>query len=415
MSDRLLERFLRYVKIHTTSVEDSQGQPTHPRQRDLSRLLVEELSELGLSARLDEFGYVYATLPENLPADHPAKGKVPKVGFIAHVDTSPDAPGDGVNPQIIRNYQGGDVTLPNAADQTIRVSEMPELEKQVGNDLITTDGTTLLGADDKAGVAEIMEAVSRLVEHPEVLHGPIQVAFTPDEEVGRGADKFDVSGFGAKVAYTMDGSELGRIEKETFNAHSATFNLKGYNVHPGTAKDKMINTVYAAADIISRLPKDMRPETTEEREGYIHPRGIQGGVDHCMIRLLIRDFDLEGSQAKIRLLEQIHEQVAKRFPKVEIDLEIEESYLNMGPKVDENPRIVEIAFEACRALGIEPFLKVIRGGTDGARLSYMGIPTPNIFTGGYNYHSVREWASLQEMEGATQVIMKVAELWVGEA
>ncbi len=415
MSDRLLERFLCYVKIHTTSVESSETQPTHPRQLDLSRLLVEELSALGLSARLDKFGYVYATLPENLPDDHPAKGKVPAVGFIAHVDTSPDASGEGVDPQVLRNYQGGDVTLPKAPDQTIRVSDSPELEKQIGNDLITTDGTTLLGADDKAGVAEIMEAVSRLIEHPEILHGPIQVAFTPDEEVGRGADKFDVPGFGAKVAYTLDGSELGRIEKETFNAHNATFNLTGYNVHPGTAKDKMINTLYAASDIISRLPEDMRPETTEEREGYIHPRGIHGGIDHCVIRLLIRDFDMEGSQAKIVLLKQIREQVAERFPKVGIELEINESYLNMGPKVDENPRIVEIAFEACRALDITPFLKVIRGGTDGARLSYMGIPTPNIFTGGYNYHSVREWASLQEMEGAAQVIMKISELWVGEA
>lgn len=415
MAERLLERFLRYVRIHTTSDENSKSNPSTARQFDLAKLLVQELQDMGLRARVDEHAYVYATLPENLPDDHPQKGKAPAIGFIAHLDTSPDAPGEDVKPQVIRDYPGGDLQLPGDPDQVIRVAEMPELEKQVGHDLVTSDGTTLLGADDKAGVAEIMEAVERLIEHPEIPHGPIQIAFTPDEEVARGTEKFDIGGFGAKVAYTLDGSEMGRIEKETFNAHSATFRLKGYNVHPGTAKDKMINSIYAAAEIVRRLPGDMRPETTEERQGYIHPRGMQGGVDQTVIHLLIRDFDMEGSQAKIKLLETIRREVAEQFPKTQIKLEVTESYLNMGPKVDENPRIVEIAFDACRAVGVEPFLKVIRGGTDGARLSYMGIPTPNIFTGGYNFHSVREWASLQEMEKATQVVMKIAELWSREA
>ncbi len=415
MAERLLPRFLRYVQVHTTSDEDSKSNPSTARQFDLAKMLVQELHDMGLEARVDEHAYVYATLPENLPENHPRKGRVPAIGFIAHLDTSPDAPGEHVRPQVIRNYQGGDIELPGDPDQVIRVAEMPELEKQIGNDLITSDGTTLLGADDKAGIAGIMEALQRLVEQPDIPHGPIQIAFTPDEEVARGTERFDVEGFGAKVAYTLDGSELGRIEKETFNAHSATFRLKGYNVHPGTAKDKMINSIYAAADIVTRLPEDMRPETTEERQGYIHPRGIQGGIDQTTIHLLIRDFDMEGSQAKIKLLEQIRRDVAERFPKTEIKLEVTESYLNMGPKVDESPRIVDIAFEACRAVGVEPFLKVIRGGTDGARLSYMGVPTPNIFTGGYNFHSVREWASLQEMEKATQVVMKIAELWSQEA
>jgi tripeptide aminopeptidase len=414
MTDRLLERFLRYVRIHTTSDENSASTPSTPQQLDLARLLTAELQAMGVAARMDECGYVYATLPGTLPEDHPARGKVPAIGFIAHLDTSPDAPGKDVKPQIVSNYRGGDIVLPGAPEQVIKVAEMPELEKQIGNDLVTTDGTTLLGADDKAGVAEIMEALQRLIEHPEIVHGPICIAFTPDEEVARGTERFDIEGFGAKIAYTLDGSEMGRIEKETFNAHSATFHLKGYNVHPGTAKDKMINSLYAAAEIITRLPEEMRPETTEERQGYIHPRGIQGGVDLCTIMLLIRDFDMEGSQAKIKLLERIRREVAEMFPKTTIELAVTESYLNMGPKVDEDPRIVEIAFEACRDVGVEPFLKVIRGGTDGARLSYMGILTPNLFTGGYNYHSVREWASVQEMEKATQVIIKIAELWVRE-
>lgn len=414
-TERLLERFLNYVKVHTTSCEDSPTVPSTERQLDLARMLADELTAMGLPARVDEFGYVYATLAANLPAGHPARGKVPAVGFIAHMDTSPDSPGLNVSPQVIRNYDGGDIALPGDPTQIIRPSELPELASQVGKDLITSDGTTLLGADDKAGVAEIVEAVQRLLEDPAILHGDIQIGFTPDEEIGRGADKFDVPGFGARIAYTLDGDVLGKIEKETFNAHAATYKLTGYNVHPGSAKDKMINTLYAAAEIIRRLPEDMRPETTSGREGYLHPHTIEGTVDTCRLKLLVRDHDIAKSHQKIRLLERIRDEVRAAFPKVGIELVVKESYLNMGPKLDEDPRVVRVALDACRAVGVEPFLDVIRGGTDGARLSYQGILTPNVFTGGFNYHSVREWASLQDMEKATQVVMKIAELWVAES
>lgn len=414
-TERLLARFLRYAKVHTTSDEASTTCPSTARQLDLMKILKAELEAVGLTARLDEHGYLYATLPENLPADHPKKGRVPGVGLIAHVDTSPDAPGEHVKPQVIRNYDGSDITLPGDAGQVLRPSELPYLQTQIGKDVITTDGTTLLGADDKAGVAEIMEAVERFTEDPDRLHGPIHIAFTPDEEIGRGANKFDVSGFGANIAYTLDGDVLGKIEKETFNAHAGIFRIKGYNVHPGSAKDKMVNALYAAAELLRRIPADMRPETTEGREGYLHPRKIEGSVDECTIHLLIRDHDIAKSKEKIALLEKMRAEVAALLPKTKIDLEVKESYLNMGPKVDEDPRIMRIAMDACRAVDVEPFEEVIRGGTDGARLSYMGIPTPNVFTGGNNYHSVREWASLQDMEKATQVAMMIAELWVAEA
>ncbi len=415
LTERLCERFLRYVKVHTTSEEESPTTPSTERQLDLGRMLADELRAMGLRTRLDEHGYVYATLPENLPAGHAARGKVPAIGFIAHMDTSPDAPGLDVKPQVIRGYRGGDLVLPGDPEQVIRAAETPELASQIGHDLVTSDGTTLLGADDKAGIAEIMEAVERMVADPTILHGTVQIAFTPDEEIGRGADKFDVPGFGARIAYTLDGDVLGKIEDETFNAHAAVFTLKGYNVHPGTAKDKMINTLYAAAEIIRRLPAEMRPETTAGREGYIHPHRIDGTVDACSLRLLIRDHDLAKSQEKIQLLERIAAEVRALLPGVGIELTVKESYLNMKPKLDEDPRIVRIAMDACRAAGVTPFLDVIRGGTDGARLCYMGILTPNVFTGGSNYHSVREWASLYDMEKATQVVTKIAELWVAEA
>jgi len=414
-TDRLLDRFVRYCQVHTTSDEGSESCPSSARQLDLARMLRDELAAMGLSPRLDEHGYVYVLLPANLPQGHPAHGKVPAVGFIAHMDTSPDAPGERVKPVVHRAYAGGDIALPGDPAQVIRAAESPALAKCKGDDIITSDGTTLLGADDKAGVAEIMEAVQRFVENPALLHGDIAIGFTPDEEIGRGADRFDVAGFGARIAYTLDGEELGKIENETFNAHAATFRLKGYNVHPGTAKDVMVNTLYAAAAIISRLPADMRPETTEKRQGYLHPRAIQGVVDECTLHLLVRDFDMSASQAKIAILERIRDEVRREFPKTQIELEVKESYLNMGPKLAGNPRIVEIAMEASRAVGAAPWLDIIRGGTDGARLSYMGILTPNLFTGGQNYHSVREWASLQTMEKATQLIGKIAAGWVSEA
>lgn len=411
-TERLLDRFLTYVKIYTTSDENSETTPSTQRQFDLAKILAAELREMGWDGQVDQHGYVYAMIPENLPADHPASGQVPAVGFIAHMDTSPDAPGENVKPTVIRGYDGGDIVLSGDPSQVLRPHEISYLGRQKGKDLIVTDGTTLLGADDKAGVAEIMEAAQRWAEDDSLLHGPICIGFTPDEEVGRGADKFNVEGFGAKIAYTLDGSELGSIEKETFNAHGAVFTIKGYNVHPGTAKDKMINAIYALGEILQRLPEEMRPETTEKREGFLHPRLVSGTVDQCELHLLVRDFDMSKSATKIKLLEQIRDEVSERLPKVDISLDIKERYLNMGPKVDEDPRIIAFAMEACRNAGIEPKIEVIRGGTDGARLSYMGILTPNVFTGGCNYHSVREWASLDDMEAATQVILGIASLWV---
>ncbi len=411
-TERLLQRFLSYVKIDTTSDENSDTTPSTDCQFDLARKLTAELEGLGLKTRLDKWGYVYAVLPENLPGDHPAKGKVPAIGFIAHMDTSPDAPGANVKPHLIRNYDGSDIVLSADPTQVLKPGEISYLGKQIGKDLIVTDGTTLLGADDKAGIAEIIEALQRWQEDPSILHGDICVGFTPDEEVGRGADKFDVDGFGAAIAYTLDGSELGDIETETFNAHGAVFKLKGYIVHPGTAKNKMVNTLYAAAEILKRIPADMRPETTEKREGFLHPRLINGSVDECTIHLLVRDFDIEGSKAKIKLLEEIRNEVGALMPKMEISLEITERYLNMGPKINDDPRIIEAAKDACTNLGVTPNIGLIRGGTDGARLSYMGILTPNIFTGGCNYHSVREWASLNDMEMATRLVMEIASEWI---
>jgi tripeptide aminopeptidase len=411
-TDRLRDRFVRYAQVHTTSDEASTTHPSTECQFELARVLASELQALGVTARVDEHAYVYAALPENLPPGHPASGKTAAVGFIAHIDTSPDAPGKGVKPQLHRHYQGGDIVLPGDPSQVIRAEENPALRRCIGHDILTSDGTTLLGADDKAGVAAIMEAVERWCTDPSILHGPIRIAFTPDEEVSRGVDRFDVPGFGARIAYTLDGEELGKIEKETFNAHAATFHLKGYNIHPGTAKDRMVNTLYAAAEIIRRLPEGMRPETTEKRQGYIHPHAIDGHVGSCTLRLLIRDFDIAGSREKIARLERIRDEVRGLFPKTKIELEVKESYLNMGPKIDEEPQVLETAMEAARRAGVEPFLDVIRGGTDGARLCYMGILTPNLFTGGANYHSVREWVSLQAMEKAVQVIHEIAKLWV---
>ncbi len=411
-TERLLERFMRYARIHTTSDENSETFPSTSRQLDLARVLESELKSLGLSPHLDANGYVYAEIPSNLPPEHPARTRVPAIGFIAHMDTSPDAPGRGVKPIVHRKYAGGDIVLPGDPEQVIRVADSPELAEHIGHDIVTSDGTTLLGADDKAGIAEIMEAAERIVGDSSFLHGPIWIAFTPDEEVGRGVDRFDLKAFPARIAYTLDGETRGLIEKETFNAHAATFRLEGYNVHPGTAKDLMVNTLYAASEIIRRIPEHMRPETTAERQPYLHPRAIEGGVDACTIHLLVRAFAMSESQELIRLLERIRGEVQAIFPKTKIRLEVKESYLNMGPKIDEDPRIMEIAMEASRRIGVEPKTHAIRGGTDGARLSYMGVPTPNLFTGGANYHSVREWASLNVMEEAVRLIREIAELWV---
>jgi tripeptide aminopeptidase len=413
MRETVLDRFLRYVRIDTQSAEGVDDFPSTRKQFDLLELLRDELTELGLEGvELDKHGYVTATLPANLPPGHPASESVPAVAFLAHVDTSPDVSGRDVKPQVHENYQGGDITLPGDPEQVIREAENPPLKTAVGCDIVTSDGTTLLGADDKAGVAEIMTALDRFLSDPDILHGPIKIAFTPDEEVGRGVDFFDVENFGADFAYTLDGSVLGEIEDETFNASGAVFKVQGINVHPGYAKGKMVNAVRVAADIVSRLPIDMSPETTEKREGYLHPHGIGGGTDQADVKVLIRDFDLEGMEEKARRLEIIRNEAAAAWPGAKIDLEIKESYRNMRLKLDEDPRVVEYAMEAIRRAGLTPHKELIRGGTDGARLCYMGLLTPNIFAGGVNFHSKLEFVPVQWMEAAVETIVQLAGVWL---
>ncbi len=402
--EKLLDRFLKYVKVDTQSDPDSKTFPSTEKQKNLGQMLVEELKEIGLEdAYMDEYGYVYATLEANVENPY-------TIGFIAHMDTSPDVSGANVKPIVHENYDGKDIHLP--AGVVIKVEENPELKEKVGETIITSDGSTLLGADDKAGIAEIVTAVEYLIKHPEIKRPRIRIAFTPDEEVGRGVEKFDVEKFGADFAYTVDGGGLGEIEDETFCADSGTVKIKGVNVHPGYAKGKMINAIKIAAEIISRLPKDrLSPETTEGREGYIHPNNIKGNVEQTEIFFLFRDFELEKLKEHEKLLQSIIDEVKKNYPGSEITLEIKESYRNMKYKLAEKPEVVEIAIEAIKMAGIEPKKTIVRGGTDGAMLSYKGLLTPNLFAGGHNFHSKTEWVSLQDMEKAVDVLINLAKLW----
>lgn len=401
---KLLERFLKYVKIDTQSDPNSKTFPSTEKQKNLGKILVQELKEIGLKdAYMDEHGYVYATLEANVENPY-------TIGLIAHMDTSPDVSGANVNPIVHENYDGSDIKLP--AGVVIKVEENPDLKEKKGETIITSDGSTLLGADDKAGIAEIITAVEYLIQHPEIKRPRIRIAFTPDEEVGQGVAKFDVEKFGADFAYTLDGGALGEIEDETFCADSGTVKIKGINVHPGYAKGKMVNAIKIAAEIISRLPKDrLSPETTEGREGYLHPNDIKGNVEYVEIFFLFRDFELEKLKEHEKLLQNIIEEVKKEYPKAEITLEIKESYRNMKYKLMEKPEVVEIAIQAIKMAGIEPKRTIIRGGTDGAMLSYKGLLTPNLFAGGHNFHSKTEWVSLQDMEKAVDVIINLARLW----
>jgi|AMFO01.1.fsa_nt_gi tripeptide aminopeptidase len=408
--ESVLDRFLRYVKIDTQSQEDVDRFPSTEKQLDLCRMLAEELREMGVKdASMDEHGYVFGTVPSNLPGG--AEEKVPVIGFISHVDTSPAVSGSGVKPVVHRDYQGGDIVLPGDEGQVIRVVEYPNLEKYKGMDIVTSDGTTLLGADNKAGVAEIMTAVDMLLGNPDVKHGTIKVGFTPDEEVGNGTKYFDLKAFGADFAYTVDGGPLGDIEFETFNAFGATFKIEGIGVHPGYAKDKLVNAVKIAAEIVTRLPKDMSPETTEGREGYIHPYLIEGQNEEVTLKLLLRDFDMARIEEQKALLAKIRDEVQEMFPRGKISLEVKESYLNMRYKIEEEPRLVEYAEEAIRRAGIEPNHSLVRGGTDGATLSYKGLLTPNLFTGGEAFHSKIEWIPVQVMEKSVEVIVNLAAIW----
>jgi len=403
-----LDRFLSYVKFDTQSSEESETYPSTLKQLELSKHLVLELKELGLEdVELTEHGYVFATLPSNVDIN------VPVVGLIAHVDTSPDVSGKGVNPVINKNYQGGDIVLKNDTSQVIEFDMNPALKSCIGHDVITTDGTTLLGADNKAGIAEIMGAVSYLIENPDIKHGKIRIAFTVDEEVGTGTEHFDVKQFGADAAYTIDGETVGEVEDETFCADTAVVKITGVNVHPGYAKNKLISAVKIAADLIEQLPKDsLSPETTEKREGYLHPHAVKGGVELTEVVLLVRDFTVDGLHEKEDYLKNICAELSKKYAPASAQVEIKESYRNMKYKLDDHPEVVNYALEAVERTGIKPIKNLIRGGTDGARLSYMGLPTPNIFTGGHNFHSKKEWISIQDMTKAVETIVHLVQIWM---
>lgn len=407
MNHTVTERFLRYVKIDTQSNPTSPTCPSTEKQKDLARVLVQELLEMGLSdAHMDENGYVYATINSNTDK------KVPVICFCSHMDTSPDCSGKGVNPQVHANYDGKDIVLPNDASQIIKVSEHPSLLKQIGNSIITTDGTTLLGADNKAGVAEIMDAAYQLVNNPSLKHGTIKILFTPDEEIGRGADKADLHKVGADFGYTIDGEELGHIENETFSADGLTINVHGVSTHPGFAKGKMESAIKIVSEIVAALPSEtMSPESTEKKEPFVHPVGISGAVEEASVQFIIRAFDEEGLKTQEAFLKKLTDVIIKNYPHSTYDFIIKNQYRNMKQVLDRNPEIVENAMEAVRRAGVEPVLSSIRGGTDGSRFSYMGLPCPNIFAGEHAFHSKHEWVSIQDMEKAVLTIVNLAQVW----
>lgn len=408
MKTSALDRFLRYVTIDTRSDERSKSSPSTEGQLVLLRLLVGELHALGASdAAIDDHGYVTATIPPS--AGHEA---APVIGFIAHVDTSPEMDGAGVKPIVHRAYNGGDILLPDDRSAVLRAGMEPALRACIGHDIVTASGTTLLGADDKAGVAEIMAAAEYLLAHPEIPHGPIRIAFTPDEEIGRGANHFDIAKFGAVCAYTMDGGGLGELEYESFSADAMTVTFHGFNTHPGYAKDRMINAIKLAAEFIVRLPQDgMSPETTEGYEGYVHPYVLDASVERTSVKLLVRDFAASGLRQKEALVERIAREVVANLPQARIEVLLEESYRNMREVLDRHPEVIARARTAIRRVGSEPVEKPIRGGTDGSRLSFMGLPTPNLFAGEHNFHSRLEWVSAQEMDKAVAVIVELGKVW----
>ena len=404
-----VDRFLKYVKYDTQSNEESTTFPSDPKQLELSKDLVEELKEIGLTdANMDENGYVMATLPSNTDKD------VPVIGFIAHVDTSPAVSGKGVNPVIQKNYQGGDLNLENG--KVIEASSNPELSDMIGFDIITTDGTTLLGADDKAGIAEIMDAMNYLVQHPEIKHGTIKICFTPDEEVGRGTEKFDVEKFGAKFAYTIDGGTRGEVETETFSADAVVINFIGINVHPGYAKDKMVNSLKVAGHFLEMLPKgELSPETTDGREGYVHPTTMNGNEEKTTVKFIIRDFIDDKLKEFESIVKDLAEKAVADYPGSSLEFEVIEQYRNMKNVLNDYPEIEERALEALKILDVKPIQAAIRGGTDGSRLSYMGLPTPNLFAGGHNFHAITEYVAVQDMEMATKMIVTLAQVWEDKA
>jgi tripeptide aminopeptidase len=409
----LLDRFLRYVAVDTQSDDNASCFPSTEKQKDLARMLVAELKALGCAnAAMDSWGYVTARVPANLPAGHPSFGKVPVVGFLAHLDTYHATPGANVKPQIIHNYAGGDLVLPGAPDQNLLAAHNPTLAQCLGHTLVTTDGTTLLGADDKAGIAEILTLLAWLRRNPDFLHGELSIGFTPDKEVGRGTEHFDVAAFGAQYAYTLDGSALGEVEDETFCADTAIFTITGHDVHPGYAKGVMVNAVRVAAKLVELLPPAYLPETTEGRQPYLHPFSLTGDVTRAELKLLVRAFTEEELEAREEVLRVLQRDVQGCFPGTIITLAIKQSYRNMIYKIAEDPKVLEYALEAVVRQGLTPIRRAIRGGTDGARLSYLGLPTPNLFAGGQSFHSVQEWVSLEWMAAAVEVCVQLLGVWV---
>lgn len=405
--EKILDRFLRYVSIDTQSDEESSSQPSTLKQLDLLRLLSEELNAMGVEAVLDEYGYVMATVPSNLEDG----ADVPAVGFIAHVDTAPDASGAGVKPQVIAGYDGRDIELKGMPGLSLKTSDFPELLDYVGQTLVTTDGTTLLGADDKAGVAEIMSAVEYMVEHPEFKHGTVKVAFTPDEEIGRGVAKFDVARFGARYAYTMDGGAVGELEYENFNAAAATVRIQGRNVHPGYAKGKMKNAIRIGMELNSLLPLDQKPELTEGYEGFFHIISFSGTVEEATFSYIIRDHSMELYEEKKRVMQAVVDEINARYGEGTATVDIRHQYYNMRKEVEPHYHIVEKAVAAMEKEGIVPKIQPIRGGTDGANLSFMGLPCPNIFAGGLNFHGRMEFVPVESMEKASKVILNIIALF----
>lgn len=400
----IVDRFIKYARIDTQSDENSTQTPSTQRQFNLAKEVEKEALEMGLSdVSLDNNCYLMATLPAN------TRKKVPVIGFIAHFDTSPDMSGENVNPQIVKNYDGQDIVLNEMKKIIISPGDFPELLRHKGEDIITTDGTTLLGADDKAGIAEIMTAMQYLLDHPEIEHGKIRIGFTPDEEIGRGADKFDVAKFGADWAYTMDGSEVGELEYENFNAASARIDIQGRNVHPGYAKDKMINALHVGKELIAMLPEKERPETTEGYEGFFHLISLNGTVDEAKLSFIIRDHDRTKFEERKRLMEKSVETLNIKYGD-RLKLELKDQYFNMHEKIEPVMHVVDYASLAMKEVGVKPRIRPIRGGTDGARLSFMGLPCPNIFAGGMNFHGRYEFLPVPSLEKATQVIVKIAEL-----
>jgi tripeptide aminopeptidase len=401
-------RFLRYVAFDTQSDERSETYPSTEKQLVLLNRLVQELKAMGVDdANIDEYGYVMATIPPT-----PGKEHVPAIGFIAHVDTSPDVSGADVKPIVHQDYDGRDLVLPDDPSMVLREAGNPELAEQRGNDIITASGLTLLGSDDKSGVAEIMAAAEYLLAHPDIPHGTVKIGFTPDEEIGRGTQYFDVNRFGARFAYTLDGPKRGELEIENFSADAMTMTFKGFNVHPGYAKGRMVSAIKLASEFVHRLPHDgLSPETTEGYEGYVHPHGIQGGVELAVVRLLLRDFTTKGLDDKARMLADLAEEIVRPYPAASVETERRESYRNMKEVLDRYPEVTEHAKAAMTRSGLTPYFRQIRGGTDGARLSFMGLPTPNLFAGEHNIHSRLEWTSVQDMDKAVEVIVEICRSW----